>query len=214
MLLTRLDDPAALIGILVALLVGITFHEFMHAFVADQLGDHRPRAMGRVSLNPTDHIDPVGALFFVIAGFGWGKPVQVNPYALRPGRIGMAYVAAAGPLANLVSASVVAVIFRGAVLAGAIDGPTDFMWRLLYTVVEFNIVLGLFNLLPIPPLDGYNLVLPFLPAETAYTIQRYAPYGIMVLLLLVLLPQLTGGVSPLGWLGSAANTITNVLTGV
>jgi Zn-dependent protease len=213
-LLTRLDDPAALIGILIALLVGITFHEFMHAFVADQLGDHRPRAMGRVSLNPTDHIDPVGALFFVMAGFGWGKPVQVNPYALRPGRIGMAYVAAAGPLANLVAASVVAVIFRGAVLAGAIEGPDDFMWRLLYTVVQFNIVLGLFNLLPIPPLDGYNLVLPFLPAETAYTIQRYAPYGIMVLLLLVLLPQLGGGINPLGWLGAAANTITAVLTGV
>ena len=214
MLFARLDDPAALIGILVALLVGITFHEFMHAFVADQLGDHRPRAMGRVSLNPTDHIDPVGALFFVIAGFGWGKPVQVNPYALRPGRIGMAYVAAAGPLANLVAASVVAVVFRGAVLAGAIDGPDDFMWRLLYTVVQFNIVLGLFNLLPIPPLDGYNLVLPFLPAETAYTIQRYAPYGIMVLLLLVLLPQLGGGINPLGWLGAAASTITAVLTGV
>ena len=104
MLFARLD-PAALIGLLVALVVGITFHEFMHAFVADQLGDHRPRAMGRVSLNPTDHIDPMGAIFFLIAGFGWGKPVMVNPYALRPGRFGMAYVAAAGPLANLVVAS-------------------------------------------------------------------------------------------------------------
>ena len=79
---------------LVALVVGITFHEFMHAYVADQLGDHRPRAMGRVSLNPTDHIDPIGAIFFLVAGFGWGKPVMVNPYALRPGRLGMAYVAA------------------------------------------------------------------------------------------------------------------------
>ena len=214
MLITRLNDPAALIGILIALLVGITFHEFMHAFVADQLGDHRPRAMGRVSLNPTDHIDPVGALFFVIAGFGWGKPVQVNPYALRPGRVGMAYVAAAGPLANLVAASVVAVLFRGLVLAGVITGPDDFAWVLLITVVQFNIILGLFNLLPIPPLDGYNLVLPFLPADVAMTIQRYAPYGIMVLLLLVLLPQITGGVSPLGWLANAANTITAVLTGI
>jgi len=213
-LITRLNDPAALIGILIALLVGITFHEFMHAFVADQLGDHRPRAMGRVSLNPTDHIDPVGALFFVIAGFGWGKPVQVNPYALRPGRVGMAYVAAAGPLANLVAASVVAVLFRGLVLAGVITGPDDFAWVLLITVVQFNIILGLFNLLPIPPLDGYNLVLPFLPADVAMTIQRYAPYGIMVLLLLVLLPQITGGVSPLGWLADAANTITAVLTGI
>ena len=214
MLLTRLNDPAVIIGVLVALLVGITFHEFMHAFVADQLGDHRPRAMGRVSLNPTDHIDPIGALFFLIAGFGWGKPVQVNPYALRPGRIGMAYVAAAGPLSNLFAASVVAVLFRGLMLAGVINGPDDFGWVLLITIVQFNIILGLFNLLPIPPLDGYNLVLPFLPADVAYTVQRYAPYGIMVLLLIVLLPQLTGGVSPLGWLADAANTITVVLTGI
>src|SRR6188474_1714794 len=199
-------------GIAVALVVGITFHEFMHAFVADQLGDHRPRAMGRVSLNPTDHIDPVGALFFVIAGFGWGKPVQVNPYALRPGRIGMAYVAAAGPLANLVVALVAAVAFRGVVLAGAADSSSDFVWQLLFAIVQFNIILGLFNLLPIPPLDGYNLVLPFLPANIAYTVQRYAQYGVMVLLLLVLLPRLGGGgVDPLGWLFTAASAITAIL---
>jgi Zn-dependent protease len=208
-------DVAELIGLLVALLVGITFHEFMHAFVADQLGDHRPRAMGRVSLNPAAHIDPIGALFFLIAGFGWGKPVQVNPYALRPGRNGMAYVAAAGPLANLVVASVAAVVFRGLVLSGVADSPSDFVWQLLFAIVQFNVILGLFNLLPIPPLDGYNLVLPFLPADIAYQVQRYAPYGVMVLLLLVLLPQLgVGGFNPLGWLFSAANTITLVLTGL
>src|SRR4026208_2530064 len=92
---------AEIAGIAVALIVGITFHEFSHAFVADQLGDHRPRALGRVSLNPAAHIDPVGGLVLVIAGFGWGKPVPVNVYALRPGRIGMAVVAAAGPIANV-----------------------------------------------------------------------------------------------------------------
>lgn len=214
MLFARLD-AAQLIGLLVALVVGITFHEFMHAYVADQLGDHRPRAMGRVSLNPTDHIDPIGAIFFLIAGFGWGKPVQVNPYALRPGRIGMAYVAAAGPLANLVVASVAAVAFRGVVLAGAADSSSDFVWQLLFAIVQFNIILGLFNLLPIPPLDGYNLVLPFLPANIAYAVQRYAQYGVMLLLLLVLLPRLGGGgVDPLGWLFAGANAITAVLTGV
>jgi Zn-dependent protease len=213
MLFARLDAPQ-LIGLLVALLVGITFHEFMHAYVADQLGDHRPRAMGRVSLNPTAHIDPMGAIFFLIAGFGWGKPVQVNPYALRPGRFGMAYVAAAGPLANLVVASVAAVVFRGFVLSGIADSPSDFAWQLLFAIVQFNVILGLFNLLPVPPLDGYNLVLPFLPADIAYQIQRYAMYGVIVLLLLVLLPRLGGGLDPLGWLFSAANTITAVLTGV
>ena len=160
-------------------MVGITFHEFMHAYVADQLGDHRPRAMGRVSLNPTDHIDPIGAIFFLIAGFGWGKPVQVNPYALRPGRFGMAYVAAAGPLANLVVASIAAVAFRGVVLSGVAGSPDDFVWQLLFAIVQFNVILGLFNLLPIPPLDGYNLVLPFLPPNIALQVQRYAPYGVI-----------------------------------
>jgi Zn-dependent protease len=205
-------STAQLVGLVIALVVGITFHEFMHAFVADQLGDHRPRALGRVSLNPVAHIDPMGAIFFLIAGFGWGKPVPVNAYALRPGRIGMTYVSAAGPLANLVVASVVAVAFRVADMAGVLGGPGDFVWLLLYWVVLFNVVLGLFNLLPIPPLDGYNLVLPFLPLRTALTVQRYAPYGVIVLLLLILLPRV-GGASPLAWLFSAAEAITLALTG-
>jgi Zn-dependent protease len=124
-------------------------------------------------------------------------------------------VAAAGPLANLVVASVAAVAFRGFVLSGVATGPGDFVWQLLFAIVQFNIILGLFNLLPIPPLDGYNLVLPFLPANVAYQVQRYAPYGVLVLLLMVLLPQMgAGGLNPLGWLFTAASTITVVLTGV
>ena len=210
MLFLDLTGPQ-LIALATALVVGITFHEFMHAFVADQLGDHGPRALGRVSLNPIVHIDPMGALFFVIAGFGWGKPVPVNVYALRPGRIGMAYVSAAGPLANVFVASVGAIIFRAVELAGLI-APGDFAYQLLYWLVLFNVALGLFNLLPIPPLDGYNLVLPFLPVRTALTVQRYAPYGIILLLVLVLLPRV-GGTSPLDWLFSAGSAITRVLTG-
>jgi Zn-dependent protease len=206
--------PEVIIGLLTALVVGTTFHEFSHAFVADQLGDHRPRAMGRVSLNPLHHLDPMGTIFFLIAGFGWGKPVMVNTYALRPGRIGMAWVAVAGPLANLVVASVAAVIFRGAELSGLFqsDGGT-FAGNVVLWVIEFNVILGLFNLLPIPPLDGYNLVLPFLPLRTALTVQRYATYGVLVLLVLVLLPQMSGGVSPLSWLFDLAGSITGLLIG-
>jgi Zn-dependent protease len=211
MLLFDLTVPQ-LIGLLIALVVGITFHEFMHAFVADQLGDHRPRALGRVSLNPARHFEPMGAILFLIAGFGWGKPVPVNAYALRPGRIGMAYVSAAGPLANLVVASVVAVVFRAADVAGVLGGPGDFVWGLLLGIVQFNIILGLFNLLPIPPLDGYNLVLPFLPLRTAMTVQRYAPYGVIVLLVLILLPRM-GGANPLTLLFEAALWLTRALTG-
>jgi Zn-dependent protease len=212
MILANPNGPQ-LVGLLVALVLGTTFHEFMHAWVADQLGDHRPRAMGRVSLNPVDHLDPMGTLFFLIAGFGWGKPVMVNPSAIRPARTGMAYVAAAGPLANLVLATLVAVVFRAGELSGVLGGQGDFAWEALLWVVQFNVILGLFNLLPIPPLDGYNLVMPFLPPRAAYTVQRYAQYGVLVLVLLVLLPSLVGGVSPLRWLFDLAATITRLLTG-
>src|SRR6188508_1884146 len=139
---------AEIAGITVALIVGITFHEFSHAAVADQLGDHRPRALGRVSLNPAAHIDPIGALVFVIAGFGWGKPVPVNVYALRPGRVGMALVAAAGPTANVAVAFVAAIVYR--VLESV--GAGDFVLGVGFWVVYFNLVLAIFNLIPIPPL--------------------------------------------------------------
>jgi Zn-dependent protease len=173
-----------IIGIAVALVVGITFHEFSHAFIADQLGDHRPRALGRVSLNPVAHIDPVGALVFILAGFGWGKPVPVNVYALRPGRVGMAMVAAGGPIANVLVAVAAAVVYR--VLE--IGGVTGLVENVAFFIVFYNLLLAIFNLLPIPPLDGYNVLLAFVPPRTAFTIQRYAPYGVIVLLLLVFLP--------------------------
>src|SRR6266571_903863 len=175
--------PEQLIGLLIALVLGLTFHEFSHAFVADQLGDHRPRALGRVSLNPLHHLDPVGSLFMLIAGFGWAKPVPVNAYALRPGRIGLTIVAAAGPLANFAVALAFAFAFRILLLAGLLDA--DFPRAVGAAIVYFNIVLGILNLIPIPPLDGYNVVLPLLPPRQAFVMQRYAQYGYLALLVLV-----------------------------
>ena len=200
-----LDFTAAQIaGIAVALVVGITFHEFSHAFIADQLGDHRPRALGRVTLNPAAHIDPVGALVFVIAGFGWGKPVPVNVYALRPGRIGMAMVAAGGPIANVIVAIVAAVVYRALDLVG-VEG---FALEIGRWIVFFNLLLAFFNFLPIPPLDGYNVLLAFLPPKAAFAVQRYAQYGILVLLLLILLPS-----GPLSLLLAPVWPLTQVLIG-
>jgi Zn-dependent protease len=202
-----------LIGLVVALVIGITFHEFSHAFVANELGDHRVRALGRVSLNPLRHLDPLGSIFILLAGFGWGRPVPVNIYALRPGRIGMTFVALAGPIANMSVAAVVAVVYRAAEMAGLLSGGSfDFVGAVLFWTVLYNVVLALFNLLPIPPLDGYNVVLPLLPPRYSFAVQRYAQYGILVLLLLVVLSQY-GGFSPLSWLFDAAFWLTRLLLG-
>lgn len=195
---------AQIAGIAVALVVGITFHEFSHAFIADQLGDHRPRALGRVSLNPVAHIDPIGALVFVLAGFGWGKPVPVNVYALRPGRIGMAFVAGGGPIANVAVAAVAAVVHRVLEMAGV----GGFVLDVAFWIVLFNLLLAFFNLLPIPPLDGYNIALAFLPPRAAFAVQRYAQYGIIVLLLLVFLPN-----SPLDLLFGVVRWLTGIFIG-
>jgi Zn-dependent protease len=203
-------SPEVLVGIVVALVVGITFHEFSHALVADQLGDHRPRALGRVSLNPLRHLDPLGALFFLLAGFGWGKPVPVNAYALRGGRRGLTLVALAGPVANFVVASIAAILFRLLLQAGMLDA--EFPHRVMQLIVFFNVALGLFNLIPIPPLDGYNVVLPLLPPRQAFMAQRYAQYGYVALLLLLVLSYGPGN-GPLGWLFGLASLIEGFLLG-
>lgn len=195
----------ALIAGIVALLVGLTFHEFSHALLADQLGDRQPRAMGRLTLNPIPHIDPIGALMLVVAGFGWAKPVMVNPAALRDGPRGMALVAFAGPIANVVVAIGFAVIYRVLGVVGVDDG---FVLRLVELIVRLNILLAIFNLIPIPPLDGYNVLLAFLPPRQAMVVRQYAPYGVIVLLLLVFLPG-----SPLRALLRLAIPVSQVLIG-
>lgn len=197
------NDPAAIVGVLVALLVGLTFHEFSHAFVADQMGDHRPRALGRVSLNPINHIDPMGAIMLVLVGFGWAKPVPVNPVALRPGRRAMSVVAAAGPIANVVVALAAAVVFR---LLDALGAPEFAVGVAFYTVV-FNFVLAIFNLIPIPPLDGGRIavgLLPFRPAQALASVERY---GMLILIVLFMF-------DPLGIIRGVIYPLMNLLFGI
>jgi Zn-dependent protease len=205
MLLSPGFSIAGLAGIAIALVIGLTFHEFSHAFVADQLGDHRPRALGRVSLNPLRHIDPFGAILFLLVGFGYARPVPVNVYALRAGRIGMAMVAAAGPVANVVVALVLAIVFRSIRISGL---RVDFLEAVVYYGVLYNFVLAILNLIPIPPLDGYNVVLAFLPPRYAFTVQRYAQYGFFLLLLLIFIPG-----SPLGRLLGLAVPLAGLAIG-
>lgn len=195
---------ATLAGIGLGMLVGITTHEFSHAFVADQLGDHRPRALGRVSLNPLRHLDPLGTALLVLVGIGWGKPVPVAPETLRPGRVGMALVAGAGPVANVVVALLLALVYRSADLAG-MGGS---VLQLAYVAVVVNLLLAILNLIPIPPLDGFSVLAAVVPPRWEYTLRRYQGYGIILLLLLVFLPG-----SPLGAVLGLAFPWASVLCG-
>lgn len=200
-----------LVAGLIAIAVGLTFHEFSHAYVADEMGDRGPRFSGRLTLNPMAHLDPLGALLILIAGFGWAKPVMVNPAALRGGARSMAFVAFAGPLANVAVAVGFAVVFRVLVAFGV---QNDFMLQVLGSVVQLNLVLAIFNLLPIPPLDGYNVALAVLPPREAMVVRRYANYGVMVLLGLVLLSYVNSPINPLGWMFTIASSLTQLLLGL
>ena len=173
----------ALLGLVLTIpgvLIAITFHEFAHAFVADKLGDDTPRRQGRLSLNPIDHLDPIGSLLLLFAGFGWGKPVQVNPNNYNRKRSiekSDALVSIAGPVMNFLLAIVFTiitcivinatnsqVIFLGNdMLLMASSQTAEIALKILIYAVSINVGLGIFNLIPLPPLDGSKVIMPFLP---------------------------------------------------
>ena len=181
-----MSDPAAYLADLVlkipALLIAVTIHEVAHALVADRLGDPTPRALGRITLNPFPHIDLFGALAFVIAGFGWAKPVPVNAANLRHPRRDMALVAAAGPLSNFVVAFVGLVLFVLARRSGLVGAPGA---QVLLWIFQFNLALGIFNLIPLPPLDGGHFLPYFLPRGMGAVLHSLEQFGPMILLVLV-----------------------------
>jgi Zn-dependent protease len=203
------SDPVgflvALVSLAVAVLVAISVHEASHALAADRQGDPTPRSRGRLTLNPLAHLDPLGTLLLFLAGFGWGKPVPVNPAYFR-GRplAGMARVAFAGPLAGLLTAGIISIPFR---LLDILPG--DFFLMLVY----FNIILSIFNLIPIPPLDGFHVLLGLLPPRTAFNLSRYESYGPPVLILLILLDSFAGTGFLWKALGPAVNFFSRLYLG-
>jgi len=187
-------DLGRFIAIIVAVLVAIDVHEFSHAWVASRLGDPTARNLGRVSLNPLVHLDPLGTLMIFLTaltgfGIGWGKPVPVDPYRLRNGPMkGMGIVSLAGPLANLTTAAALAVPFR----VGMLFLP-GIVLELLLVMSMVNIGLAIFNLIPLPPLDGYGVLMGILGSirapwayRSVYSMARYERYGPMILLLVII----------------------------
>ncbi len=171
-----------ILALALGLVVAITVHEAAHAFVADRLGDPTPRLQGRLTLNPLSHLDPIGTLMIVVARFGWGKPVQFDPYNLREPQKDSALISIAGPAANLVTAALIAVLLR---LAAPL-APFPLPLTPLFIVALININLAVFNLIPIPPLDGSKFFAGVFPG-LAPVIDAMEQYGFIILLALVFL---------------------------
>ncbi len=179
-------DPAGflqrLVLMLPALLIAVTVHELAHGLVADRLGDPTARRLGRLTLNPLPHLDPLGALCFVLSGFGWAKPVPVNAQNLKHPVRDMTWVAAAGPIANFLAALGALVLLSILGRAGALP---DLLSAIMSHVFRFNLLLGIFNLIPIPPLDGGHFLGYLLPRSAAGLVRLLEQYGMFILLLLV-----------------------------
>ncbi len=216
-------NSATLISRIIVLLTAFSVHEFAHAWTANYFGDNTPRVNGRLTLNPLAHLDPMGSLLLVVAGFGWAKPVPVNPYTLRRSSpSAMMWVALAGPLSNFLMALLASLPFQLNILnlddlflsfanqGGAIfPTPIEFLWEF----ITINLVLMLFNLIPIPPLDGDKILDFFLPDAWKDRMAQIRPYGPMILIVLFIAgPYL--GIDVLGWiLGPPLRFLINLLVG-
>jgi Zn-dependent protease len=212
-------SPETLISRIIVLLTAFSVHEFAHAWTADYFGDDTPRNNGRLTLNPMAHLDPMGSIMLIIAGFGWAKPVPVNPYALRRrSESALMWVALAGPLSNFLLAILAAIPFRlGLVSLEAVFAPSagflPSLPQFLYHFLTINLVLMLFNLIPLAPLDGEKIADYFFPPSWSDFMARIRPYGPMILLVLFIAgPYL--GLDILGWiLGPPLNFLFGLLVG-
>lgn len=211
---TNQDKLLSLVLTLPAVLIAITFHEFAHAYAADKLGDDTPRRQGRLNLNPLSHLDPIGSVMLVFAGFGWGKPVEINPRNFNRDRsmsASEAIVSVAGPLMNFVLAIVFAIILGVTLLATnsyiqmssytmsivTTSQLLAIIIQILMACISVNLGLGIFNLIPLPPLDGSKILRNFLPYNAKEWMDRN--YHILYIIFLVI------------WITPIASTIISPL---
>ncbi len=212
-------EASTLIARIIVLVVAFTIHEFAHAWTANQFGDDTPRLNGRLTLNPLAHLDPMGSIVLLFSGFGWAKPVPVNPYALeRRSRYAFMWVALAGPMSNLLLALLSALPFRfGMVDLASLFAPSSgYLPSFALVVFEFvtiNLVLMVFNLIPLAPLDGEKILYHLVPYRFRSTMDMIRPYGPMILILLIIAGPYIG-LNFFGLvLGPAVSTLRALLIG-
>ena len=191
------QNPLLFVVIAVSLLLSVTIHEFSHAFVANKLGDSTAKDLGRLSLNPLVHLDPLGALTLLLIGFGWGKAVPVNYYNLKNPKRDAALISLAGPASNFGMAIGLTTLVK--IIGLIVSSNTSsvlasimlIMSTFVYPIILYNIILGVFNLIPVEPLDGFKIVNGILPPKLSVQWIQLAPYGFYILILLVV----TGAIS-------------------
>jgi Zn-dependent protease len=208
MINTLFSNPLVFFMSAIGLVAAITIHEFAHAWSADHLGDPTPRVQGRLTLNPLAHLDPIGTLALLLIGFGWGRPVEFDPYNLKNRTRDAAIIALAGPASNIVLAIACSIVFN------LLPPGLTLISMTLLNVIAINVVLAIFNLVPVAPLDGEKILYALLPKMTAIEYRMFMrKNGIFVLILLML--PLFNGVSPISRLISPViRYVTNlILTG-
>jgi Zn-dependent protease len=213
-------DPATLVAVAIFLLVGFPVHEFSHALAAYRLGDGTAKLFGRLTLNPVVHLDPYGSLLLVasalLGGFfiGWAKPTPVNPSMLRGGRRAEAWVAAAGPASNLLMAVLAALALRAMVAIGLVTSDAIlFVANVVYMFIFINLALFVFNLVPIPPLDGSKVMFALMNPRTVWMIRpKLEQWGFLILIVVMIVP--INGISIGGRvIGPLLNGLVSALVG-
>jgi Zn-dependent protease len=190
-----LKDPLSFTLIAIPLLYSIIFHELAHGWVAYRMGDPTAKSLGRLSLNPLKHLDPVGTIMLFLFGFGWAKPVPVNFNQLRDRRMGMILVSAAGIVTNMLLAFSALFLYRLLSLS-----PSSIPAQLLYYFAQINIILAAFNLIPLPPLDGSKILMGFASPSVQYFLFRLERYGFLIIIVLLYLGVLDPVIHFFQWL--------------
>ena len=204
-----IQDPLTFVLLAIPLLYSIIIHELAHGWVASLMGDPTAKMMGRLTLNPLKHLDPIGTAMLFLFGFGWAKPVPVNMNLIRNTRMGLIWVSSAGIIANLLLAFLAVLLLR-------LISPSssESLQRIFYYLIQINIILASFNLIPIPPLDGSKILRLFIPRHTERSYDDFMQYGPFLLLFLLIADRFTGLPLLFWWVDGIAEAVLTMMSWV